>query len=291
MGKSMRLTFKGDKRPAYTTANDSDAEMYGGDDQETPYEITGPCFLYQTNEGTATALFFNAPLGQPETTTVTAPELPVDLAIDGATFAGAEITPQDVHQVWVAHRVAETDKWTLKSAQGTFLGCDQFGSVIAFSEARGPQEEWAVKMVEPAAPGIELGSSTVRGARRGIALQSTYGGWLTLEPKQDGAKRHTLRADDKELQPSSIWDARVQWKYRHEVRRSARPAHQRGAALEHVSIDTEVHLIRSRQAWNAGGRALDTVGSRRALEKAQREGRLSEAMLDRRMKLKSDKFA
>lgn len=63
------------------------------------------------------------------------------------------------------------------------------------------------------------------------------------------------------------------------------------------SLSLEI-LSKSRQAWGAGrtgpiGSApvKTTKADRKALEKAEKEGRLAEEMLDRRAKKKSDKFA
>ena len=159
---------------------------------ETPGEVTGPCFVHQLGEnGSASALNFHAPLSQVETTTVEPPSLPDDWPDDGATLAAAEVTPQTIYQVWVATQLPMSDKWTLKSAQGTFLACDRYGEVTATNEARGPQEEWTLQPVDTVP-----NESALVGPRRGFALQSHYGGYLTLdEPKDDHARRRRVRAD------------------------------------------------------------------------------------------------
>ena len=156
-GSSLRLTFKGDKpkrkrktqdgasrKRAAAIDDESDAEMYGGDEQAwvTPDvrdEVTGPCFVHQRREdGSAIVLSFNAPLSQVETSKVEVPSISIDGEGDGPTIAGVEVTPQTVHQVWVATSLSESDKWTMRSAQGTFLAADKYGDVTATNEARGP---------------------------------------------------------------------------------------------------------------------------------------------------------
>ncbi|WFD27293.1 hypothetical protein MNAN1_002289 [Malassezia nana] len=312
-GRSLRLTFKGDqpkrKRPKHTSGerapkraaadDESDAEMYGGDDQgtctlltpawvppEEVDEVTGPCFVHQLQEhGNAAVLSFNAPLSQVETTTVEPPSLPDDWPDDGATLAAAEATPQTVYQVWVATRLPMSDKWTLKSAQGTFLACDRYGEVTATNEARGPQEEWTLERVDT------VPEASVRvGPRRGFAFQSHYGGYLTLDaPKDEQARRRRVRADATSPDDAGLWDLRVQWKYRHAQRRTKR--RRSAAPASRASLLDEAKLSLSRQGWTAGTAAQLTQESRSDLLRAAREGRLAEAMLDRRSKLKSDKYA
>ena len=310
-GKSMRLTFKGDapkrKRPKTTEGRskrrvqegaESDVESVGGDEQawvpaEEPAEMSGPTFLHQAADGGAAALTFNATMGKVDVSHVAPPALPGDEAAlaDGALVVATEITPQSVHQVWVATQMPMTNSWTLKSTQGTFLSCDRYGGVHADSEARGPQEEWTLKRVESAIAhpaDAPLPSDTVLGVRRGIALQSHYGGWLALETTDEG--KRSVRADATELGDACVWDASVQWKFRHAVRATRRAA-RRDAPAGAPDVLDEERLSRSRPGWNAGTRAHTAVGPRSELLRAQREGRLSEAMLDRRAALKSDKYA
>ena len=253
---------------------------------ETPGEVTGPCFVHQLGEnGSASALNFHAPLSQVETTTVEPPSLPDDWPDDGATLAAAEVTPQTIYQVWVATQLPMSDKWTLKSAQGTFLACDRYGEVTATNEARGPQEEWTLQPVDTVPS-----ESALVGPRRGFALQSHYGGYLTLdEPKDDHARRRRVRADASAPTAGGVWDLRVQWKYRHAHRQMQRKS--TAAPASRASLLDEAKLSLSRQGWTAGTTAQLPQESRRELLRAQREGRLAEAMLDRRSKLKSDKYA
>ena len=102
--------------------------------------------MHQRQEnGSAIVLSFNAPLTQVETSTVEPPALPAisgngeedNAFADGATIVASEVTPLTVHQVWVATNLPESQTWTFKSAQGTFLGSSSYGAVIASNEARG----------------------------------------------------------------------------------------------------------------------------------------------------------
>ena len=249
-------------------------------------EVTGPCFVHQQQEdGSAIVLSMNAPLMQVETSVVEAPSLPSHADADGATIAGAEVTPSNIHQVWVATNLPETDKWTFRSAQGTFLACDSYGDVTATNEARGPQEEWVLHKVDPLAELAEPDAEPVRGPRAGYALHSKYGGWLAI----DAQRKRLVRADDKELTSACIWDVSVQWRFRHAQRKTQRAGTVASAASAATLVD-EARLARTRQGWTAGTAHHVPQDSRRELLRAQREGRLAEAMLDRRSKLKSDKY-
>lgn len=260
---------------------------------EAPDELNGPAFVYKKLEdGKGITLSFNEPLSLVETSQVAPPELPSHLLEDGAMVAGADLAPQHVHQVWVANKLAELEQWTLKSASGTFLACDRYGSVTATNEARGPHEEWVVKQVDVAharPSDAPLPSNVVLGPRRGFAFQSTHGGWLALDLSTNDAKKR-IRADATELDASCVWDLSVQWKFRHAIRHANRAA-KKIAKLDSGNVLDEERISRTRQGWNAGSRVYLPSGSCRELEQAKREGRLSEAMLDRRQKLKSDKYA
>jgi len=233
----------------------------------------------------ATVLSFNAPLTQVETSSVEAPSLPSDLTADGATIAEAEVTPQTIYQVWVVTKMPEMNQWTLKSAQGTFLGCDRYGEVLASNEARGPQEEWKLCRVE-VDPSMATDDAVI-GPRPGYAFKSYYGGWLAREDASSERKR-LVRADATELTAACVWDISVQWKFRHEARHMRR---SRGAPAMGTTVLDEERIALSRQGWNAGTRQHVSTDSRRELLEAQRAGRLNEAMLDRRVRLKSDKYA
>jgi protein FRG1 len=59
---------------------------------------------------------------------------------DEADLGNAE--PNDVRQVWIATRLTESSKISLKTPNGKFLSCDKVGILSASKEAIGPQEEW-----------------------------------------------------------------------------------------------------------------------------------------------------
>src|SRR6201992_382841 len=48
--------------------------------------------------------------------------------------------PHDVRQVWIANRVAGSEKFSFKGHHGRYLGCDRAGILSASREAVGPEE-------------------------------------------------------------------------------------------------------------------------------------------------------
>lgn len=58
----------------------------------------------------------------------------------GALEDNAE--PDDVPQVWIATRLAHSDKISLKTPHNKFLSCDKVGLLSVSKEAIGAQEEW-----------------------------------------------------------------------------------------------------------------------------------------------------
>lgn len=211
------------------------------------------------------------------------------------------ITPQSVYQVWVATKVPGSEspaRFTFKSAEGKFLGADKHGTLRASMEARGPQEEWTLKTA--------AGPS----GQRQWMLRSVHGQYLALDQVAGG--KTVVRADAERSEASSedasaLWNIKVQWKHRHAARHASGDADAQGlrrtkandpTALQHNArdqvISQELDTLRSRagaQYMPSNYGASMSKEERRALRKAQKEGRLAEEMLDRRTKLKSDKYA
>jgi protein FRG1 len=50
--------------------------------------------------------------------------------------------PDSVPQVWIATRLAQSDKISIKTHDSKFLSCDKVGLLSASKEAIGAQEEW-----------------------------------------------------------------------------------------------------------------------------------------------------
>ena len=341
-GKSLRLSFKGDKPKKRKRSGDkhshgesssasrkrkaagqdgSDVEDVGGNEQawvavETELDLTGPCFILQpprAEESTgAHCVAFQPTLQSVEAASIqpvsdgAAIEDRIDLLASDPKLAeeleGAEIVPptestrdghslepQSVYHVWVATRVPGSSspaRFTFKSAEGKFLGADKTGLLRASMEARGPQEEWTLE-------------SSGHGA---WMLRSVHNRYLGLDQVAGG--KTVIRADADKADDQASWHLRVQWKHRHAARHSADVGDTRRVRANDptaVQLGTRDHVVaRELETFKsrAGTQYLPSnygaslsKEERRALRKAEKEGRLAEEMLDRRSKLKSDKYA
>ncbi|KZO90518.1 hypothetical protein CALVIDRAFT_542635 [Calocera viscosa TUFC12733] len=276
-----KLTFKGEK--PLKKKKKHHREGRSGEDEESdpqdwvfpdePDQILGPTFILSPSSSPSSSYYlaYDSTRGR-----LNLASLSEDSPAD---------RPTEVAQVWVATRVAGTTSVNLRTPDGKFLSCDKYGVVSADSEARGPQEEWIAERVSaPAAEVKEEEEDKPILARVDVCFgfKSVHGGWLGLDELAGG--KLGVRGDAEEPQP---WVVRVQkeWKFK------AGEEDRRRREIENPGkrrID-EVETNHSFQAWGAG-RSVTSHEDIRELKKARKEGTLSEAMLDRRRKLKSDRF-
>ncbi|CBQ70300.1 conserved hypothetical protein [Sporisorium reilianum SRZ2] len=297
----------------------SDSEDVGGDEQawvavETEQDLSGPCFLFhqpQQSDAAPYCVAFQPTLQSVEAAVVlpstdesafddrddllaSDPKLAEEL--EGAEIVPAapspssiNLVPTSVYQVWVATKVpgsSSPTRFTFKSAEGKFLGADKTGLLRASMEARGPQEEWILESSD----------------RSLWKLRSVHGRYLGLDQLAGG--KTVVRADCDTADPEAAWTLRVQWKHRHAARHSAdakATLHTKANDPTAVPLGTRDQIIAQElQTFKsrAGSQYLPSnyesslsKEERRALRKAEKEGRLAEEMLDRRSKLKSDKYA
>lgn len=309
------------RRPDGGGADGSDVEDVDGNEQawvpvQSELDLSGPCFLFQLSlleqPTLVHCLAFQPTLQSVEAAPIQAasdaasteedqaallaanPQLADQL--EGAEIVGsaridtATVTPQSVYQVWVATKVpgsSSPTRFTFKSAEGKFLGASKDGRLNASMEARGPQEEWTLET----------------SGRAKWMLRSIHGRYLALDQVAGG--KTVVRADAQgPMDPTASWSLKVQWKHRHAARYSAdaketlrskandptaRPRGTRDQVLAQ-----ELETFRSRAGSHYLPAAYESSLSkaeRKELRRAQKEGRLAEEMLDRRSKLKSDRYA
>ncbi|KAF8320090.1 hypothetical protein DL93DRAFT_1938937 [Clavulina sp. PMI_390] len=183
------------------------------------------------------------------------------------------LVPTEVQHVWVITRVAGSETINLRSPSGKFLSCDAHGLVSADREARGPQEEWTAVVLPDIEPPM-------------VAFKSMYDKYLGVDEVAGG--NLALRCDTEEVGFSERFFVRVQSQYKKKVHEEERQ--KRLAAKEDVygKVDEASHNSKF-QLWGAGRRVTSTEDTHE-LKKARKDGRLNEALLERRAKLKSDRF-
>ncbi|KAK4703151.1 protein FRG1, partial [Phenoliferia sp. Uapishka_3] len=296
MGK---LTFKGDapvkkkhkKRKAAATQEEDDAEVDGWLVVPNADLALGPIYLTLPTTSLTPPLCLAL---QPTTGKIYPYNLPKldtsaligldaeDLeAVVEDESGGGRNGPQDVHHVWVATRIPDTnDKITLRSATGKFLAADEIGVVSADREARGMQEEWTIAQAES-------GSGTV--------FKSAYGKMLSVDVVAGG--KVELRADEETEGETERWKVWMQGEYLGKAKKAlversgvkaAASAHQ-GLVVVGDMGKAENEYIQKYQA-RGQGRLVSSVEDIKDLKRARNEGKLGEAMLERRVKLKSDRY-
>ncbi|KIK57682.1 hypothetical protein GYMLUDRAFT_75294 [Collybiopsis luxurians FD-317 M1] len=277
--RSTKLKFKGEKSKKKRRRDDGDE---GGSsskrrkddlvDPETwvfpdnPFEIRGPTFIVHPSDPTPISLNFNS-----TTNRVVLHILDKEKAEDDVPPPSLlDRTPTDVAQVWVTTRVAGSPTINIRSGsgEGKFLSANQFGIVSCDRDARGPQEEWTPVIMPDGM----------------VALMNSYEKYLGLDEVAGGSLQ--LRADSEEVGFRERFWLKIQNKYKQEANEEEKK--KKEGMIGTPKID-EVGTNHMFQAWGAG-RSVISKEDKKELKRARKEGRLSEAMLDRRSKLKSDRF-
>jgi len=171
-----------------------------------------------------------------------------------------DVTPTDVSQVFVIKRVIDSSTFNLKSAFNKYLGCDKFGVVSCESEAVGVQEEWEIIFRED-----------------GIAFKNSYDKFLTVD-EQDG--KMVIRADSDTIGFHEKFIVKFQAQNRKK---------KKAKVAEKPLYSQEIDSVKKYQSWG-NGRLVMPSQDLGDLKKAKKSGKMHEAMLDRREKLKSDSY-
>ncbi|KIY43578.1 hypothetical protein FISHEDRAFT_53536 [Fistulina hepatica ATCC 64428] len=275
-GRSMRLKFKGEKHTKKRKREHDDAGTHGGSKRkeddidpetwvlpENPNEIRGPTFILHPSDPAPICITFNSTSGRIGLNAL------VDKSEDGSEPPSKifDRTPTDVSQVWVTTRVAGSPTINLRTGtgEGKFLSCDAHGIVTADRDARGPQEEWTPVIL---ADGM-------------VALMNVYEKYLGIDEVAGGSL--TLRGDSEEVGFNERFWIRIQSKYKKEAYEEEKKK-KLDAELGPPKLD-ETATNKLYQSWGAGLHVLSSE-DKKELKKAKKEGRLAEALLDRRMKLK-----
>ncbi|OBZ75912.1 Protein FRG1 [Grifola frondosa] len=280
--RSTKLKFKGEKTKKKRKREDGEEGASSSrrrrkeDDEENPdtwvlpenaNEIRGPTFVIHPSDPSPICITYDSTRGRiilhsmDKDKTEDAPE-PVSVL---------ERTPTDVSQVWVTTRVAGSPTINLRTGtgEGKFLSCDKHGLVSADREARGPQEEWT-PVVFP--DGM-------------VAFMNVYEKYLGIDEVAGGSL--ALRGDSEEVGFRERFWVKIQSKYKKEAHEEEK---RKEGVVDDSNID-EANTNKMFQAWGAGRSIVSVEDKKRqALKRARKEGRLAEALLDRRAKLKSDRF-
>ncbi|KAH8921104.1 hypothetical protein BT69DRAFT_1351868 [Atractiella rhizophila] len=206
-------------------------------------------------------------------------DLPSDATLSLSTSPSSAsptfVPPTSVHHVFVCTRILDSeDKITLRSSANRYLSSSEIGEVTCASEARGVQEEWTL---------VPLSSDAYGGGNGWVGLQNHYGKFLTVDETVDG--RLEARADGEEPQGWRAWMQADKLPTAKPKDEGVRGGKKRKAGLEGVE-EEEIRKAHTRGSGRFVGSTAD-VGE---LKKAKKDGDLREKMLDRRMKVKHDRY-
>jgi len=275
--RSTKLKFKGEKikkkrKREYGDEEGGSASKRADEDEdpetwvlpENPAEIRGPTFITHPSDPSPISVNFDSTRNK-----IILSSLDKDPSSDSDTPSLLDRTPTEVAQVWVTTRVAGSATINLRTGtgEGKFLSCDKHGIVSAFREARGPEEEWTPVILPDGM----------------VAFMNVYENYLSVDEVAGGSLQ--LRGDSEEVGFRERFWVKIQSKYKKEAHEEKK---KREAGSELTIID-ETSTNRMHQAWGAGRSVVSQV-DKRELKRARKEGRLAEALLDRRAKLKSDRF-
>ncbi|KAH9483686.1 Protein FRG1 [Psilocybe cubensis] len=276
--RSTKLKFKGEKTKKKRKREDGDERVGSSkrkaDDKdpetwvlpESVNELRGPTFIVHPSDPSPISINFNS-----TTNRIALQSLDKDKSEETAEPVKLlDRTPTDVAQVWVITRVAGSATINLRTGtgEGKFLSCDAHGIVSADRDARGPQEEWTPVVLPDGM----------------VAFMNVYEKYLSVHEAAGGVLN--LRGDSEEVGFAERFWVKVQYKYQKEAHEEEKK--KKDGQMSSVGID-ETNVNRQFQAWGAG-RSVVSSEDKKELKKARKEGRLAEAMLDRRAKLKSDRF-
>ncbi|KAI0831249.1 FRG1-like family-domain-containing protein [Trametes gibbosa] len=232
---------------------------------EGPNEIRGPTFIIHPSDPSPITITYDSTRGR-----IVLHSVDKDKTDDSESPSVKDRTPAEVSQVWVVTRVAGSPTINLRTGvgEGKFISCDKHGIVSADREARGPQEEWT-PVVFP--DGM-------------VAFQNVYEKYLGVDEVAGG--QLSLRGDSEEVGFRERFWVKVQSKYKKEAHDEEKK--RKEGLIDVPSVD-EAGSNKMYQAWGAG-RSVVSSADKTELKKARKDGRLAEALLDRRAKLKSDRF-
>ncbi|KAJ7125473.1 FRG1-like family-domain-containing protein [Mycena crocata] len=280
--KSSKLTFKGEKVKKKRKRDDDEGRPGGSKrreeekDPETwvlpeqPNEIRGPTFIVHPSDPSPICVTYNSTSNRVVLSVLdkNKPEDDADPAAPPPTLL--ERTPTDVSQVWVITRIAGSLTVNLRTGtgEGKFLSSDAHGLISADRDARGPQEEWTPVVLPDGM----------------VAFMNVYEKYLSVDEVAGGAM--TLRGDSDEVGFRERFWIKIQYKYKKEANEEEKQ--KKDGIVDPMRID-ETGTNKLYQTWGMG-RSVTSEADKKELKRARKEGRLAEAMLDRRSKLKSDRF-
>ncbi|KAG0237725.1 hypothetical protein BGW42_000131 [Actinomortierella wolfii] len=280
--KANRLSFKGDtdplkkkkkKRKSHSEKQEVEEKQDGWVKVRSLSELGGPLYLvFSSDPPTCLSLDDKAKLIM---TPADTPEDNDDNDNHGVTTLDTA-APTTIYQVFVAARIpGSSDRFSLKTHANKYLSSDKFGVVTATAEAIGMQEEWTIVLRDD-----------------GLALQNHYGKFLSVDEvastSASSSSKFQIRADSDVIGFCESFTAKIQARFRQKAAEAARK--KKSEEDDDGNEESlEYQQTRKYQTWSHG-KVIVSDRNAQELKRAKMEGRLNEALLDRREKVKSDRY-
>ncbi|WWC65994.1 uncharacterized protein I303_108616 [Kwoniella dejecticola CBS 10117] len=308
---SKKLKFKGDKVKKKKRSHNHSGGGGGEDDElaalaaadprgwvfpEHPMEINGPAFILLPTQP-LTCLAWDANRQRVYAAPVDIPQVPEGM--DDLTEAEIlqTIEPSDINHVWVTSRLSGSeDVISLRTSTGTFLTATPSGTLTASTPSRGPLEAFIPQ------PSSSSSSSSSAGGFPGWVIQTQHNSkYLSASPPTGisvGKLKAELRIDVDTPGEDEVVRIKCQREFVYKAKLAMAQGKEGSSSKKRFldggpnegSMDDEMKRNKESQTWG-GGRTIVSEKDRRELKKARKEGKLGEAMLDRRAALKSDRYA
>ncbi|KAJ1506523.1 hypothetical protein HMI54_005007 [Coelomomyces lativittatus] len=175
--------------------------------------------------------------------------------------------PTHVQHVFVARKIIKSQNesmWALRTAEGRYLSADKQGVVYCSKEAIGATEEWL--------PILDL--TTQR-----VSFQSIWNTFLQIDQPNLTKPSWNVRCDAEEIRFGNRFLIKIQ----------SSSIKQPSKKQTLTSNKTEEEVLKQFQSWGSSKKSND-IQDPSTVKRAAQEGKLSEYYLDRREKLKSDRY-
>ncbi|CAO3593448.1 unnamed protein product [Absidia cylindrospora] len=168
-----------------------------------------------------------------------------------------------VNQVFVGSRLlGSTTRFTFKSYRSKYLSSDKVGMTQCDREAISGLEEWEPVITEA-----------------GVAFQNTYGKFMMVDQVANGGFK--IRTDAEDIGFCETFRVFCQARFKNQRRKDKKAKFNADQA--------ELDNVKKNQSWG-GGKLHMTREDTKRLKKAKSDGRINEAMLDRRALMKADRY-
>ncbi|ORX37572.1 hypothetical protein BD324DRAFT_589334 [Kockovaella imperatae] len=299
---SKKLKFKGDKpkkkKRHHREVEDEDGDvefqaMASADPKgwifpSEPVEVSGPAFILLPTEP-LTCLAYDPQRQRVIAAPVEIPEAPEGMDDLSPSEVLAVVEPSDINHVWVASRLSGSEEViSLRTTAGTFLTASPSGVLTAVVASRGPLEAFKPMPVSSSSPFPSFSLWTSSEKYISVTPGPSLGGKIELRADSESVgERESFRI---KCQREFVLKAKMGTEGEKGKRRMGTIGGGGGAAAVGGSVEDEIKRNKQAQTWGAG-RVVVSDQDRSELKRAKKEGRLAEAMLDRRAALKSDRYA